>query len=201
MVSLLDLVERLERGQTLNRELAITFDDGYRDNYENAAPVLEKLSLPATFFIVTRWMGSGVTRWLNRAVEVSHPWMNWDQVRSLHRRGFDIGAHTRTHVDLGRVDESQAREEIVGARRELERQLTALVQLFAYPYGRRDNLTDSNREIVRDAGFRCCCSCFGGVIAKGTDPFYLPRVPISARLPSPHEFGLEVALGRSVVPA
>jgi peptidoglycan/xylan/chitin deacetylase (PgdA/CDA1 family) len=195
VVSLLDLVERLERRQTLNRELAITFDDGYRDNYENAAPVLEKLSLPATFFIVTRWMGSDVIPLWNRVAKVSYPWMNWEQVRSLHRRGFDIGAHTRTHVDLGRVEESQAREEIVGARRELERQLEAPVQLFAYPYGRQDNLADSSREIVRDAGFRCCCSCFGGVIAQGTDPFHLARVPITQRLPSPRQFWLEVALG------
>lgn len=199
VVSLLGLVERLERGQTLNRELAITFDGGYLDNYENAAPVLQTLSLPATFFIVTQWMGSDVIPWWDRARAISHPWMNWDQVRSLHRRGFDIGAHTRTHVDLGRVGGSQAREEIVGARRELERQLKAPVQLFAYPYGRRDNLADFNRQIVRDAGFRCCCSSFGGVIAKGTDPFHLPRVRITPRLPSPHQFGLEVALGRSVV--
>ena len=161
--------------------------------------MLKKLSLPATFFILTQWMGSDVIPWWDRATDVSHPWMKWDQVRSLYRRGFDIGAHTRTHVDLGRVDESQARQEIVGARRELERQLKVPPQLFAYPYGRRDNLADSNREIVRAAGFRCCCSRFGGVIPKGTDPFHLARVPITARQPSPHEFGLEVALGRSVV--
>lgn len=201
VVPLRDLVERLERGQTFNRELAITFDDGYLDNYENAAPVLEKLSLPATFFIVTEWIGTDAFPWWDRAAGVRHPWMNWDQVRSLHGRGFDIGAHTRTHVDLGLVDESEACEEIVGARRELERQLGAAVELFAYPYGQRDNLADSNRELVRGAGFRCCCSCFGGVIARGTDPFYLRRVPITPRLPSPHQFGLEVALGRSVVPA
>lgn len=201
VVSLSDLVGRLERGQTLNRELAITFDDGYLDNYENAAPVLEKLSLPATFFIVTEWMGSDVVPWWDRAAEVHHPWMSWDHVRSLHRRGFEIGAHTRTHVDLGLVGASEACEEIVGARRELERQLNAPVELFAYPYGQRQNLADSSRELVRVAGFRCCCSCFGGVNGGGTDPFHLARVPITPRLSSPHQFGLEVALGRSVVPA
>jgi peptidoglycan/xylan/chitin deacetylase (PgdA/CDA1 family) len=199
VVPLRDLVSRLEHGDGLNRELAITFDDGYRDNFENAAPVLEALALPATFFVVTGWIGSQLVPWWDRVEGVKHPWMTWPQVRSLHRRGFDVGAHTRTHVDLGSVRDDVAHDEIVGARRELERQLDAPVDLFAYPYGQRRNLADSNRRLVRDAGFRCCCSCFGGVVAPGTDPFHLKRVPISPRYPSPHEFGFDVALGRSVL--
>src|SRR5947199_8792924 len=62
VVSLRDLVHRLERGLALDRDLAITFDDGYRDNFENAVPVLEKLSLPATFFVVSQWIGTDVVR-------------------------------------------------------------------------------------------------------------------------------------------
>ena len=201
VVRLADMVARLERGQALDRELAITFDDGYRDNYDNAAPVLERLGLPATFFIVTEWMGTDIVPWWDRDEGVRYPWMTWDHVRSLHQRGFDIGAHTRTHVDLGLVNGDRATQEILGARRELERQLGAPVDLFAYPYGRRDNLKDSNRALVREAGFRCCCSCFGGVNARGTDPFHLARVPVTPRYECPSQFGLEVALGRSVVPA
>ena len=60
VVRLADIVEKLERGQPFRRELAITFDDGYRDNFEHAAPILEKLGLPATFFVVTSWMGTSV---------------------------------------------------------------------------------------------------------------------------------------------
>jgi peptidoglycan/xylan/chitin deacetylase (PgdA/CDA1 family) len=201
VVSLRDLVQKLERGEKLNRELAITFDDGYRDNFENAAPVLEKYGLPATFFVVTQWMGSDVVPWWDQKKGVRHPWMTWDQVRSLHQRGFDLGAHTRTHADLGTVSEREANEEILGARRELEKHLKAPVELFAYPYGGPGNLADANRLLVRGAGFRCCCSCFGGLIAPGTDPFHLRRVPISSREPSPHQFGFAVALGRSVLPA
>jgi peptidoglycan/xylan/chitin deacetylase (PgdA/CDA1 family) len=201
VVRLGDMVARLERGLAPSRELAITFDDGYLDNHDNAAPVLERLGLPATFFIVTQWMGTDIVPWWDRVEDVRHPWMTWDHVRSLHRRGFDIGAHTRTHVDLGLVNGDQAEHEILGARRELERQIGASVHLFAYPYGRRDNLKDSNRALVRTAGFRCCCSCYGGVNPRGTDPFHLARVPITPRYECPHQFGLEVALGRSVVPA
>jgi peptidoglycan/xylan/chitin deacetylase (PgdA/CDA1 family) len=201
VVSLREIISRLESGQKLNRELAITFDDGYLDNFENAAPVLDRLSLPATFFVVSQWIGTDLIPWWDRQQGVRYPWMNWDQVRTLTDRGFDIGAHTRTHVDLGAVDEGDAREEIFGARFELERRLNHPIELFAYPYGRRSNIADSSRHLVKAAGFRCCCSCFGGVIGPGTDPFDLPRVPISLANSSPLEFGFEVALGRSVLPA
>jgi len=199
VVSLRDLVGKLERGVELNRELAITFDDGYRDNFENAAPVLETLSLPATFFVVSGWMESDVVRPWDERHGRRYSWMTWDDVRSLHRRGFEIGAHTRTHVDLGAVSETVAREEIFGARREIEAHLSAAVESFAYPFGRQHNLAGSNRDLVRAAGFRCCCSCFGGSLRPGSDPFHLSRVPISTWYASPHQFALEVALGRSVL--
>lgn len=198
VVPLRYLVDKLEQGAPLHRELAITFDDGYLDNFDNAAPILERYGLPATFFIVTQWMGSDVVPWWDKAEGVQHAWMTWDHVRSLQRRGFDFGAHTRTHVDLGAVGEADALEEISGARRELERRLDTPIDLFAYPYGRESNLAEANRRLIKAAGFRCCCSCFGGLIEPGTDPFHLRRVPISSRYPSPLQFGFEVALGRSV---
>jgi peptidoglycan/xylan/chitin deacetylase (PgdA/CDA1 family) len=201
VVALGDLVTRLAGGLTPHRELAITFDDGYLDNHDNAAPILEALELPATFFIVTGWMGSDVVPWWDRMEDTRHPWMTWDHVRALHRRGFGIGAHTRTHADLGAVGEDQARAEILGARSELQRQLGAPVDLFAYPYGRRDNLTDAHRDLVRSAGFRCCCSCFGGVNTRGTDPFRLARVAVTPRYECPEHLGFEVAVGRSVLGA
>lgn len=201
VVSLRNLVDRLEHGMRLDHHLAITFDDGYRDNFENALPVLEKLSLPATFFVVSDWIGTDVVPWWDRERGVRYPWMTWDEARSLHRKGFEVGAHTRTHVDLGKVSQAEAREEILGARLELERQLAASVESFAYPYGGRNHLTDANRELVKAAGFRCCCSGFGGINVTGTDPFSLRRVPISPWYASPHQFGFDVALGRSVLSA
>jgi len=200
VVSLPELVSKLERGSPPNRELVITFDDGYRDNYENALPVLEKLSLPATFFLITQWIGTDFVPFWDEQLGVRYPWMTWDQARSLQRNGFDVGAHTRTHADLGKVSGRTAREEIVGGKLELERELRAPVRSFAFPYGRWTNLTEANRELVRVAGFRCCCSGFGGTVSRGTDPFHLPRVPISSWYDSPHQFGFDVALGRSLQP-
>ena len=125
-----------------------------------------------------------------------------DELRTLSASSLiDVGAHTRTHVDLGSVTDDEALREILGARWELEDQLSAKVEFFAYPYGRMANLIDANRSLVRAAGFRCCCSCFGGVNVPGSDPFELKRVPISPSSPSPLQFGFELALGRSIQPA
>jgi len=192
VIPLRTFVERLERRESVKGLLAITFDDAYRDNFLRAAPILEQYGLPATFFVVSQWMGSDVVPAWDHDHRVRHPWMTWDEVRSLRRRGFDIGAHTRTHVDLGRVNGSVAREEITGARRELEAQLGEPVDLFAYPYGGALNMMDSNRELVRAAGFRCCCSCHGGLAAPDTDPFRLRRMVVSPWYVTPQQFGLDV---------
>jgi peptidoglycan/xylan/chitin deacetylase (PgdA/CDA1 family) len=201
VVPLREIVEKLERGEPLNRELAITFDDGYRDNFEQAAPTLERLSLPATFFVVTQWMGTECVPWWDHVRGARHPWMTWDQVRDLHRRGFELGAHTRTHADLGTIGGSQAHDEIFGARLELESQLGAPADLFAYPYGGANQLSDANRDLVKAAGFRCCCSAVGGINTSGASPFDLYRVPISMWQQSPQQFGFEVALGRTLLTA
>jgi len=197
VVPLREIVEKLETGQRLDRELAITFDDGYLDNFEHAAPVLERLSLPATFFVVTQWMGTRKVAWWDGQRGERHPWMTWDHVRALHRKGFDIGAHTRTHADLGAVSGPEAHEEIFGARRELEARLGIRADLFAYPYGGSAQITEANRALVEAAGFRCCCSSIGGVNPAGASPYHLRRIPISEWHRSPQLFGFEVALGRS----
>ena len=199
VVPLGEVVRRLESGAALNRALAITFDDGCRDNFENAAPILEKLALPATFFVVSGWIGTEIVPWWDAERGVRHPWMNWDDVRALHRRGFEIGGHTRTHVDLGIVGEDIAREEIAGGRADLEENLGSRVDLFAYPYGGLRNIVERNRLLVKAAGFRCCCSCDFGVTFATTSPFDLPRVPISSWYRTPHQFGFEMA--REMTPA
>ncbi len=197
VISLGDLVTRLERGQSVAGSLAITFDDGYLDNFENAAPVLRKLELPATFFIVSDYMQTQTVAWWDAQISPPPPWMNWDQVRTLARWGFEIGGHTRTHANLGEIAGDAALKEIAGGRAMLEEKLDRVVDLFAYPYGRVDALAEENRDAVRDAGFRCCVSCHGGTITSRSNPFRLQRVPINGWFGDPYQFGLEVVLNRA----
>lgn len=199
VVALRDMVRAMENRAPLGRMLAITFDDGYRDNFEVAAPVLERLSLPATFFVVSRWIETAVVPWWDAERGAAYPWMTWNEVRSLHRRGFEVGAHTLTHADLGRVRGGDARREISGCRRELEARLGSPVESFAYPYGKLHHLTEDNRALVREAGFRCCCSGYGGINGADADPFHIRRVPISSWYASPPQFAFDVAFGRTVL--
>jgi peptidoglycan/xylan/chitin deacetylase (PgdA/CDA1 family) len=198
VVGLPDIVRRIRGGRSLSRALAVTFDDGYRDNFEFAAPVLDRLGLPATFFVVTDWIGTKTVAWWDREQRKPQPWMTWNHVRALHAHGFDIGAHTRTHVDLGAVPEQQARDEVMGSRFRLEEELATSVQSFAYPYGRRENISRGVRRVVREAGFTCCCSSYGGMNRHGTDPFQLMRIPVAPENASPHQFGFDVAFKRTL---
>lgn len=193
VVSLTHFVERLEKGQSVGALLAITFDDGYLDNFEIAAPILKRLNLPATFFVTTKFVGTDTVPMWDQEAGVSFPWMSWEQVGSLHKQGFEIGAHTRHHVDLGKTAGDLAREEIHGSRADLEDKLGTAVRLFAYPFGRANQMTGPNRELVTIGGFRCCCSCFGGTNTASTDPFLLRRVPISTWFTSPFHFAFEFA--------
>lgn len=193
VITLTDFVSRLERNESVAGKLAITFDDGYLDNFTVAAPILRKLALPATFFITTGFIGSTIVPWWDAAISPRQPWMNWDQVRQLAAEGFEIGAHTQTHPDLGKIDGDEAEKEIVGSREELRDAIGRVPEHFAYPYGQPNNLLESNLERVKRAGFRSCVSCFGGRAASSTDPHRLKRVPISTWFRSPEQFVFEVA--------
>ena len=197
VISLGDLLERLRRGDDVSNCLVITFDDGYLDNYRDAAPALARHGLPACFFVVTEFLGSNRVPWWDEELGIQSEWMDWDQLRALHAQGFEIGAHTMSHVDLGVTVGDPAVAEIVGAKKRLERELGAPIGFFSYPYGRRHQVAEENRKAVRAAGFSCCLSAFGGAVKAGDDPFRLNRTPISPWYLSPYQFGFDAVFRRT----
>lgn len=191
------MVTYLQHGHDLSGALAVTFDDGYADNHELAAPILRSFGIPATFFVVSDFIDSDTVAWWDREYDSPPRWMTWRQVGQLHAQGFEIGAHSRTHADLGTLTGAAAEREILGSRQEIEARLGAPVDLFAYPYGRADNLTEPNRDLVRKAGFRCCASCHGGTNPRGSDVFRLSRIPITPWYSTAEQFAFEVTAGRA----
>jgi len=192
VVSLGDLLANLREGRNVGGKLVITFDDGYRDNYAFAAAELERVGLPATFFVTTDFIGSAtVPRW-DEDADVKSEWMTWDEVIDLDQRGFDIGAHTKSHVNLRLSAEKDVRDEVEGSKAVIEEKLGHDISNFAYPYGRRSDMTDYAKEIVFNAGFDCCVSCYGGSVSSTSDSMDLPRVPINDWYISPYQFGLDV---------
>jgi peptidoglycan/xylan/chitin deacetylase (PgdA/CDA1 family) len=101
--------------------------------------------------------------------------LDWEEVRRLDAHGIRIGAHTRNHVLLSRVDAATARDEIVESRAHIARELGAAPRHFAYPNGGRGDFGARDVELARVAGFRTAATSIEGVNRPNTDPFLLLR--------------------------
>jgi peptidoglycan/xylan/chitin deacetylase (PgdA/CDA1 family) len=174
------------------RAVAVTFDDGYLDNYEVAAPILSEFKIPATFFITAGMIGTQRIAAYDRHLAGKVPWMEKRQLKELHHAGFEIGAHTVTHPDLGILSGDAAFREISDSKKLLEDILSAEVTSFAYPFGGSDNMSSENVELVKSAGFACCCSCYGGFVDLKSDPYNIQRIGVTNWFSSPEEFHFEL---------
>lgn len=195
-IGLDELLDRLARGRPIGNAVVVTFDDGYLDNHTTAAPILERWKIPATFFVTGNFIGSGHQAWWDIEQGVRSEWMDWDQVADLSQRGFLIGAHTMNHVDLGQVVGEKARREIQQSRESIEDHIGQRTSLFSYPFGRRKEFTESNRALVEELGFSCCLSAFGGSVRPNSNPFALPRLPVSTWYQTPGQLALELLRNR-----
>jgi peptidoglycan/xylan/chitin deacetylase (PgdA/CDA1 family) len=196
VVSLSEQVAACGEGRDMRGTVSITFDDGYLDNFEVAAPILRRLRMPATFFITSGFIGSQVVAPWDAELPRQPGWMSWDHVRALIAQGFEIGGHTDTHIDMGRADTSTLRAELEISKQKIKRELGISVQLFAYPFGNRENITERSRQLVRDLGFVCCASCYGGLNEVGESPYHLKRIPIAEWFKTPDQFAYEIVRGR-----
>lgn len=192
VVPLAEQVAGCRDGRPMGGTLSITFDDGYRDNAEVAAPILRRLDLPATFFVTTGFIGSNfVPRW-DAHLTQQPGWMTWDQVRELRKQHFDIGGHTVHHIDLGAESPQVIRGELAQCRASLEEKLGEPATLFAYPFGGRSNISAEAVWLVREAGFECCVSACGGINSPVADPFSLNRISVGGWFATPDQLGFEI---------
>ena len=156
------------------RPVVITFDDGSRDCLQHAVPALLAHGFTATFFIVGGLVGS-TTRWLPADVGLELPTADWPMLRDAEREGMRCEAHSVTHPRLARVDDDQARVELVRGRELLEQGLGHPVRHLAYPYGSNSPRT---RELAGDAGYLTACTTHEALATARDDLLGLPRVPI-----------------------
>jgi len=199
VLSLSEQVAGCCNGGDMGGTLSITFDDGYLDNVQVAAPILLKLKLPATFFVTTGFIGSHTTPPWDRDLPRQPGWMTWDDLRTLRAHGFEIGSHTDSHLDMGTADPESVRMDLERSRKKLLSVLGgSAAQLFAYPFGGPEHISLRSRELVREAGFTCCLSCHGGVNPATADPFNLNRIAIGQWFTDPHVFGFELLTGPAV---
>lgn len=140
----------------------LTFDDGYRDAYVEAWPVLKQHGFRATIYMITDLIEN--RRYLTAA-----------QLRELNAAGIEIGSHTVTHSDLPSLSIDRARRELVESRAVLERLLGGPVTSFCYPSGRSSLAV---RQAVRQAGYRSAVTVEPGLFRATEDAVAIPRVRV-----------------------
>jgi len=137
---------RIAVGGGSAKDLAITFDDGWSSVATRAAEILGRFGIPWTLFVVTEW-SSHSDEWARNRI------VSWDAIERLVSQGVEIGSHSRTHPDFGRITRSQMADELAGSRAEIERRLGFRPSSFAIPLGQSMNWPAVATEIARDVGF------------------------------------------------
>lgn len=148
IVSLSEAVRLIREGPVTMPTVAITFDDGYADNYVNLRAVSEETGVPIGYFVATEHISSGKEfAHDEQFTEHGFPPNTWEQVQFLQHSGYEIGSHTRNHADCGSVDEAFLRSEIAGALEDLTAKLSPTPH-FSFPFGMPQNISPPAAEIA-----------------------------------------------------
>lgn len=175
IVPLADLTVGWERGETFPpRTVAVTFDDGFADNYERAFPVLAELGIPATIFVTVGALGGSLA--VLRDKRDALPALTWDQIRTMLAERITVGSHTLTHPHLTTLAADALEKELVESRAIIAAETGVTTQLFCYPHGDFDARV---RAAVEQAGYRLACSTRPGGVTLASDPLALPRTFIA----------------------
>ena len=173
VLSLSKLVELFTQNKTIvPKTVTITFDDGFRNFYTQAFPVLEEYGFDATVFLVADFCGKHNDWAGNPSALPRSELLSWREIKELNENGIEFGSHTRTHPDLTRISNTEARRELTESKSIIEEKLGTKVSTFAYPFGKY------NPQIKRIAEYNydAACSVNLGKTQPDSDFFSLARI-------------------------
>ena len=145
-----------------NNPVLITFDDGYKDNFVNAYPILQKFGFKATVFVISDFVGL-------------KNYMTWDDLREMSANGISIESHTATHKSLTDLTDEQLKQELAESKKRIESELHREVNFLAYPTGAY-NLHIAG--LVKDAGYKAAFTVKYGNVDGASNVYAIERVPI-----------------------
>ncbi len=162
------------------KAILITFDDGYADNLECAAPLLKKYGFTAIVFVVTDMIGSNNAAWPMSDAEEFGQMMD---VQALHQwlaEGHEIGSHTCSHPNLTTLGVPALQRELSESRSYIETEFKHPCTAFAYPTG---DVNDQVADAVKSAGYSLAFTTRSGVNKAQTHPLRINRTEVSASDP------------------
>lgn len=185
-----ELINHFQRHEEFpTRAVALTFDDGWQDNYTNAFPVLRELGIKATIFIIPTSMGQMSIATTTPAGDPGYPHLSREEILEMADAGIEFGSHTMSHAWLNQLPESEVKSEIEMAKREIENLVQKPCWTIAYPAG---YFSEAARRAAREAGHIAGFSTIYGP----TDPvdlFALNRVEVLRRDRFTFQFARKVA--------
>lgn len=188
--SLEKLVFDLQAGKKLRpKTVIITIDDGYRSVYMNVLPVLKKYEVPATVFIVPKFIGdSKPFPWLrelnNKIIPTDLLPLNWKQIEELLSNGIEIGSHSFSHKFLPMLDGSALEKELLESRTLIAEKVGQFPKSLALPFSFPLNhlswrgFQSRLMNAITEAKYTSCCTLLRGYISSKSNPLLLKRILI-----------------------
>jgi peptidoglycan/xylan/chitin deacetylase (PgdA/CDA1 family) len=165
------------RAQTAAKLVVITFDDGYRDFYCDAFPILLQYSYTATVYLPTAYIGETPLQFKGTDC------LTWAEIRELSQHGILFGSHTVTHPQLRELRHVALREELANSKNAIEEKLGGAVDSFAYPYAfpqADTDFTNMLRDSLSRAGYQNgVCTIVGRANCK-SEPLFMERLPVNS---------------------
>ena len=169
-ISMQDLVRHIQQGTELpEKPIVLTFDDGYKDAFTVAFPLLKKYGLSGTFFIFSRPIN-----------EENREYLSWQEVELMSAAGMEIGCHSYSHPDLTLQPDEVVQAEVGDAREEIESHIHKPVLAFCYPAGAYD---DRIIQAVEDAGYWAAVTTKQGIEHSSSNRMILRRIRVRGEAP------------------
>ncbi len=181
-----------ENGHFPERGICLTFDDGWKDNYTNAFPVIKALGIKATIFLIPSLIGT-ITDVATADGEGPREHLSEANIREMSAAGIEFGSHSLSHKLFDRIEEAEIAEEVVESKKYIENLLQKDCRVFAYPAGFYTPFAQSALKTVGYIG------AFTTIYGPETQPdiYALNRSEILRRYGRPFQFPRRI---RSIFP-